>query len=40
MEWIGIDLHMHTQEGVTRDGKNDVVNFTYVDFVNAVLKRL
>lgn len=37
MDWIAIDLHMHTVTGITRDGKSDDVEFTYTQFVKAIL---
>lgn len=38
MDWVSIDLHMHTDIGVTRDGRADDVKFSYVDFVKVVQK--
>ena len=38
-EWNAIDLHMHTLAGVTGDAKKDEVkNFSYVNFLNAIIK--
>lgn len=38
-EWNAIDLHMHTLPGVTGDTKKDEVkNFTYSNFLNAIKK--
>ena len=35
--WNAIDLHMHTCEGVTGDGKRDVVsNFTYKNYISSL----
>ncbi|CAM4256048.1 AAA family ATPase [Erysipelothrix inopinata] len=34
--WNAIDLHMHTSVGVTRDGKSDTVNFSYLKFVQVL----
>lgn len=38
-EWNAIDLHMHTLTGVTGDAKKDEVkNFSYANFLNAIIK--
>jgi|GEM_PF-6761080 len=36
--WNTIDLHMHTRQGVTRDGGTDDVNFSYQKFVEVMVK--
>ena len=35
--WNAIDLHMHTCVGITRDKKNDIVNFSYQKFVKVLI---
>lgn len=35
-EWCAIDLHMHTSKGITKNKKNDEVNFSYVLLQKAV----
>lgn len=38
-EWHAIDLHMHTLSGITGDTKKDEVkNFTYLNFLNVIKK--
>lgn len=37
-DWHAIDLHLHTVEGVTGDGKSDQVDFSYSLFTSALLK--
>ena len=36
VDWIPIDLHMHTMTGITRDGNSDDVKFTYINFIKAI----
>lgn len=38
-EWNAIDLHMHTVEGITGDGKNDEIkNFSYLNYIKALIE--